>query len=75
LQLKSLSPPERVILWGKNVFRDNWIAGMNKGRLKFELTTALGIQVPAWEACRPRDEDTFDSFADMIAEKIHSLGR
>ena len=55
---------------GNNIYRKQWIKGMNKQILQFQLLTAIAHNVPAWKATRPKHDASYERFADAIESGI-----
>jgi len=55
---------------GNNIYRNKWVHGMNKQLLQFKIVSVISQKVPFWTASRPKDQPSFDRFADAISEQI-----
>ena len=57
-------------LLGNNIYRNQWIFGMNKQLLQFRTITAIANQLPFFRAIRPKGKASFTNFAQAIHEQI-----
>ncbi|MCC5937003.1 MAG: hypothetical protein JJU34_06960 [Lunatimonas sp.] len=57
---------------GNNVYRRQWILGMNKQLTQFKLITSIAKNIPFWMACRPKGKKTFGEFSEAIDLQIIS---
>lgn len=55
---------------GNNIYRKQWLNGMKKQVIQFKQLTSIVNVIPAWQAFRPKEQATFESFAEMIEEQI-----
>jgi hypothetical protein len=55
---------------GNNIYRKQWLSGMKKQALQFNLLTNIVNTVPTWIATRPKNEATFESFSDALEQQI-----
>ncbi|WP_133553661.1 hypothetical protein [Algoriphagus boseongensis] len=53
-----------------NVFRSQWINGMGKAKLQFELLSAISKTAPFWLAKRPVETLSYEFFAESILKEI-----
>lgn len=70
LDLCAMSPMESLLMFERNLYRKQWIPLMNLNREKFQLLAALSRKVPAWEAFRPKDQNSFESFSALLDQQI-----
>ncbi|OCB71384.1 hypothetical protein SAMN05192550_0564 [Flavobacterium glycines] len=70
IQIERLKSTDGMKRLGDNIYRNNWIHGMNKQLLQFKTLSIISQKVPFWTAVRPKDKPSFDSFADAIINQI-----
>lgn len=70
IQIERLKSTDGMKRLGDNIYRNKWVLGMNKQLLQFKTLSAISQKVPFWTATRPKDQPSFDSFADAIIEQI-----
>jgi hypothetical protein len=70
IQIERLKPTKGMQHLGNNIYRNEWIQGMNKQLLQFKTLSAISQKVSFWSAIRPKDKDSFDNFADAIISQI-----
>lgn len=71
---RNLRPREVLERLSQHVYRKQWVIPMGKQRVQFEATTALAQHVPVWEAVRPADRPTYDTFAEALHTQILNAG-
>lgn len=65
-----LKPIQCMQFLAGNVYRRQWVTGMKKQAVQFEQLTRIAHIAPAWKAIRPKDTDTFESFAKAIEKQV-----
>ena len=70
LSIEKLSPAKCMQFMGQNMYRRQWVTGMEKQRLQFEILSSLAHTIPAYKAIRPKDKPTFEAFAASIDNQI-----
>jgi hypothetical protein len=70
IQIEKMKPAVGMQNLGDNIYRNTWVHGMNKQLLQFKTVAAISQKVSFWKAIRPKDQPSFDSFADAIIEQI-----
>ena len=70
IKIEALQPNATMQQLGANIYRKQWIVGMNKQRLQFEHITRIAKVLPTYLATRPKDKETFDTFAAAIETQI-----
>lgn len=70
MKTEKLKPAVAMQHLGNNIYRKQWLNGMKKHLIQFQLLTSITNAIPAWNAYRPKGEETFTRFADMIEEYI-----
>lgn len=68
--IENLKATEGMKRLGDNIYRNKWVHGMNKQLLQFKTLSVISQKVPFYKATRPKDQPSFDSFADAIIEQI-----
>lgn len=68
--IEKLKSTEGMQCLGNNIYRNTWIHGMNKQLLQFKIVSAISQKVHFWKATRPKDQPSFESFADAIINQI-----
>lgn len=70
IQIERMKPAKGMQYLGNNIYRNTWVHGMNKQLLQFKTVSAISQKVSFWKATRPKNQPSFDSFADAIIEQI-----
>lgn len=70
IQIERLKSTDGMKRLGDNIYRNNWIHGMNKQLLQFKTLSAISQKVSFWTAIRPKDKPSFDSYANAIINQI-----
>jgi hypothetical protein len=70
IKIEKLKPAASMQQLGNNIYRAQWLAGMKKQRLQFTYLTEIAHNLQMWQATRPKDTNTFDSFATAIDNQI-----
>ena len=70
IKIDQLKTKEVFTLLKNNVFRNQWIIGMKKQILQFQLVSSISQCVPAFSAQRPKSKPTFEEFAAIIEREI-----
>lgn len=70
IDIQPQTPVQAFSLLSKNIYRNQWVLGMEKDLLQFETLSKIASVLPAWKAIRPKDAHSFDSFAEAIENKI-----
>lgn len=70
LSIQNISNAKCMQLLGQNMYRGQWITGMQKQRLQFEMLSTLAQSIPAYKAIRPKGTPTFEAFAESIDLQI-----
>lgn len=70
LKIEQLKTKNIFPLLKRNVYRNQWINGMNKQVLQFQLIASISQCVPAFLAQRPKSKPTFEEFAASIEQEI-----
>jgi hypothetical protein len=70
IKIEKLKPAASMQQLGNNIYRLQWLTGMKKQRLQFTSLTDIAHNLQMWQATRPKDADTFDSFATAIDNQI-----
>ncbi len=65
-----ISPTRCMQLLGQNIYRREWVIGMKKQLLQFEILSSLSQKLIAYIATRPKNIPTFGAFAKTIQEQI-----
>ena len=69
-KVDQLKTKDIFTLLKSNVFRSQWIKGMKKQILHFQLISSISQCVPAFLAQRPKSKPTFEEFAQIIEREI-----
>ena len=69
-KVDQLKTKDIFTLLKSNVFRSQWIKGMKKQILHFQLISSISQSVPAFLAQRPKSKPTFEEFAQIIEREI-----
>lgn len=70
IEIQALSQLQSFELLKDNIYRKQWVDGMNKTMLQFETLTKIASKIPAWKAIRPKNSKSFKSFAKAIETQI-----
>ncbi|WP_209329433.1 hypothetical protein [Lunatimonas salinarum] len=70
ISISSLKPSLGMQHLGNNVYRRQWVMGMNKQLMQFRLITSIAKKVPFWMASRPKGKKTFAEFSEAIDSQI-----
>lgn len=70
IKIEKLTAAKCMQNLGNNIYRIQWLAGMNKQNLQFMQLTQFANILPAWTATRPKGIDSFDSFSEAIISQI-----
>lgn len=70
IRIERLSRVRSLELLGFNLYRRQWIYGMKKQLLQFQLLSAIAKTVPAWSVIRPKNEPTFKELAQAIDQQV-----
>ncbi len=70
IQIERMKPAKGMQHLGDNIYRNKWVYGMRKQLLQFKTVSAISQKVSFWKATRPKDQPSFDSFADAIIKQI-----
>jgi hypothetical protein len=70
LRMEKLSALDAFLLLRQNVYRTNWVAEMGLEKGLYTQISKVVSMVPCYQAYRPKNEDSFDTFADLIVETI-----
>jgi hypothetical protein len=70
IQMERLKSTDGMKRLGDNIYRNKWVHGMNKQLLQFKTLSTISQKVAFWKATRPKDQPSFDSFANAIIEQI-----
>jgi hypothetical protein len=70
LHLKPLKPVQTMQALGQNIYRQGWIAYMNKQRLLYDQLTTVASVLPSYQLTRPARRPTFEAVADLIETQI-----
>ena len=70
ITIERLTPIQNMQLLMMNIYRGQWLNGMKKGKLQFELLSKICLHLKAYKATRPKDKATFEAFAEAIEREI-----
>jgi hypothetical protein len=70
IKIEPLRATQAMQNLGANIYRGQWLAGMKKQHLQFRQLTGIAQILPAYKATRPRNQDTFEAFAEAIEKAI-----
>ncbi|WP_259014107.1 hypothetical protein [Emticicia fluvialis] len=70
IKVKKLNSVEAIEALSGNVYRKNWVNGMQKELVKFRHLTGIVKTFPCWQANRPKNKSTFTTFADTLEAEI-----
>lgn len=70
VRISKLNQNDAIELMSANVYRKQWVKGMNKNVLQFRHLTDIANVLPAWKAVRPKNKPTFTLFTDAIETHI-----
>jgi hypothetical protein len=70
VSIKELTPIAALKQLGANIYRKGWATAMNKQMMLYKHLTEISNKIPMWEASRPENEDTFNTFSRTIEEQI-----
>lgn len=70
IQIDKLTPTNSLEYFTNNIYRYQWVKGMKKQRLQFEHISTIINAVPSYLARRPKNRNTFESFAEAIETEI-----
>lgn len=70
ISISEIKPSVAIQQLGNNIYRKQWLSGMKKQVVQFQLLTGIINIIPVWNATRPATSPTFESFAAAINEQI-----
>ncbi|GHB37007.1 hypothetical protein [Mongoliitalea lutea] len=70
ISIEQLSKAQGMQHLGNNIYRSQWINGMNKQLAQFKQLTGISAKTQFWMAKRPKDRNSFHEFAQEIADQI-----
>lgn len=68
--IEKIKPTQFIQLFGNNIYRNQWLAGMKKQVLQFKVLTTIANTIPGWKAIRPKGAPTFQDFAAAIEKQV-----
>ncbi|MDF5691006.1 hypothetical protein [Aquirufa aurantiipilula] len=73
ISISQMKATDAIQLLKFNIYRKQWVSGMNKDLLQFKTISSIAqSQVQFFNAKRPQEQDSFDTFALAIENQIIS---
>ncbi|EKB47408.1 hypothetical protein [Cecembia lonarensis] len=70
VQVRPLKAVEGMSLLLSNVYRGHWVTALNQNPLQFKTVAAIAQTTRFCEAVRPNQQESYETFANAIIEKI-----
>ena len=70
IKIEKMKAKDGMEYLGNNIFKISWISGMNKNLLQHKIISSISPKIPFWKATSPKNQDSFDTFADAIHTEI-----
>lgn len=70
IKVQTQSATLGMVALGNNIYRRQWVRGMNKQSLEFQTVTHIAQRVPFFKAIRPTSKPSYREFAEAIHTQI-----